>query len=94
MVKEEIVTSDMFRVFTEDPVLKEVVSIVEDRCQLNRNMLETGFYSEGEELKVFSYDEIRFLQGELKGLRYLQLLLTRYEEFLKETEKSKEKENG
>ena len=77
---DEMLTVKQWQEFQQDPVYKEVLAIVKQRIEYTRTELETGI--EGGE--ILPYDCLRFLQGEAKGLRYLEVLMTNYERLLKD----------
>ena len=94
--------SKMWEDYVDDPVTKEIIEIIKYRIELYRNDLESGqkIVTRGkdvqgnalEETEYFSADDLRVIQGEIKGLRFLLTLYDRQPVVLKELEQMKEKE--
>ena len=83
--------------FISHPATKEFLKIVDERLKISRDELEAGVMSEeGADgamvAKVIPFEDIRFIQGECKTLRWIQTVFTRFGELLKEREELEEKE--
>lgn len=86
MKKEPEITSQQWKEFLEDPVLKEVLAIIKGRRKLIRDRLETGSLKIDTE-PILTVMELR---GSASSLIWLEEVLTKYEQVLKEKEKVEE----
>ena len=61
--------------FVEHKVWKAMVATLEERLELIRNELEVGKdLTEGGELKLLTFEDIKLRQGEAKNCRYVLIL--------------------
>ena len=90
MAESNPITPDLWRDFIDHPGTKALVLEVEARIKMSLVQLESGL----EDRETIPYEDLRFIQGECKSLRWLQAVLTSYEEVLKEKEKLEEQKDG
>lgn len=88
---EETITSKQWEEFRNHPVWKVVERVLKKRLEINRDTLEAGSEVFKGETETLSYSDLRFLQGESKGLKFPLVLMTTYEELLKEKEDEDER---
>jgi len=94
MENEIIVSSLEWKELQNTPAFKVFLSTIMERLEIKRDSLEAGIESmstaDGDHIVVTPYEDIRFVQGECKSLRYIEILLTNKERLTKEAEKIQE----
>jgi hypothetical protein len=83
-----VITSTEWRELQNVPAFKAFLSIIRDRLEIKRDSLEAGLETTDENhVVIMPFEDIRFIQGECKSLRYIEVLLSGQERLTKELEK-------
>jgi len=94
MENEIIVSSLEWKELQNTPAFKVFLSTIRERLELKRDSLEAGVEAistdKGDHIIVTPFEDIRFIQGECKSLRYIEMLLINKERLTKEAEKVQE----
>ena len=96
-MEDYILTSQEWKAFQESDPWKEVTAIIEERIRQYMRVLETGLVPGEKGNIILDYTSLRFIQGECKGLRFVNdTLMKNYEDLLKERENklNEEKDNA
>lgn len=85
------ITSTEWQELQNIPAFQVFLSIIKERMEIKRDELEAGLETitteNGDRVVTMPFEDVRFVQGECKSLRYIEVMLSGQERLTKELEK-------